>query len=317
MDLRKLILTKNRCYKIGKKTKKKGVMWHSTGANNPNLKRYVGPDDGALGKNSNNNHWNAYQPGGRNVCVHAFIGLLKNGKVATYQTLPWEMRGWHAGGTGNNDYIGFEICEDNLKDKSYFEKVYKEAVELTAYLCELHGWNPKGKNVIICHAEGHKLGIASNHGDVLHWFKKHGKTMDDVRNDVAELMEKKEEAPKKDEAPKKETTVQSSKSNSIKAWQEAAIKDGFKFPKYGADGIWGTECESVAEKAIVKMRISNKKYIYKYPNLTKIVQKAVGAAVDGDCGPKTDKAIIAYQEKYNLVADGDVGLKTWKKILGV
>lgn len=207
MDLRKLILTKNRCYKIGKKTKKKGVMWHSTGANNPNLKRYVGPDDGALGKNSNNNHWNTYQPGERNVCAHAFIGLLKNGKVATYQTLPWEMRGWHAGGTGNNDYIGFEICEDNLKDKSYFEKVYKEAVELTAYLCELHGWNPKGKNVIICHAEGHKLGIASNHGDVLHWFKKHGKTMDDVRNDVAELMEKKEEAPKKDEAPKKETTV--------------------------------------------------------------------------------------------------------------
>ena len=33
-------------------------------------------------------------------------------------------------------------------------------------------------------SEGHKLGIASNHGDVLHWFPKHGKSMDDFRADV-------------------------------------------------------------------------------------------------------------------------------------
>lgn len=40
-------------------------------ANNPNLKRYVGPDDGLLGKNQYNNHWNQDKPGGRQVCVHA------------------------------------------------------------------------------------------------------------------------------------------------------------------------------------------------------------------------------------------------------
>jgi hypothetical protein len=53
-----------------------------------------------------------------------------------------------------------------------------------------------GKNVIICHADGHKLGIASNHGDIYHWFKKHGKTMDDVRKDVKSIMETKAETPK-------------------------------------------------------------------------------------------------------------------------
>lgn len=44
-------------------------MVHSTGANNPNLRRYVQPDDGVLGVNSNQNDWN--RPG-LEVCVHAF-----------------------------------------------------------------------------------------------------------------------------------------------------------------------------------------------------------------------------------------------------
>lgn len=188
MDLRTCILTKNECYQVGRKITVKGVMWHSTGANNPNLKRYVQPDDGKLGVNSNGNDWNQYRPGGTQVCVHAFIGKDKNGTVCTYQTLPWNHRGWHGGGSCNDSYIGFEICEDGLTDKTYFDKVYKEACELTAHLCKLYNLDPKGKNVIICHQDGYKLGIATNHADVYHWFNKFGKTMDDVRNDVAALM---------------------------------------------------------------------------------------------------------------------------------
>jgi N-acetylmuramoyl-L-alanine amidase len=99
MNLRKLIFTNNDCYKAGKTIVPKGIMVHSTGANNPNLKRYVGPDDGLLGENQYGNHWNTATPGGRQVCVHAFIGKLKDGSIATYQTLPWNMRGWHGGGS--------------------------------------------------------------------------------------------------------------------------------------------------------------------------------------------------------------------------
>ena len=188
MDLRKQILTKNECYQVGRKINVKGIMWHSTGANNPNLKRYVGPDDGRLGVNANGNHWNQYRPDGRQVCVHAFIGKDKNGSVCIYQTLPWNCRGWHAGGTANNSYIGFELCEDGLNDRDYFNKAYHQGVELTAYLCKQYGLDPMGKNVIICHYDGHKLGIASNHGDVYTWFNKMGKTMDDVRRDVKACM---------------------------------------------------------------------------------------------------------------------------------
>ncbi|NLZ54921.1 MAG: amidase [Thermoanaerobacteraceae bacterium] len=181
MNLRKLILSNNDCYKAGRKIKPRGIMVHSTGANNPWLKRYVGPDDGFLGKNQYNNHWNQPRPDGQQKCVHAFIGKLKDGTIATYQTLPWDHRGWHAGGRANDTHIGFEICEDGLNDPVYFGQVYREAVELCVYLCKMFGLTEKD---IICHAEGAKLGIASNHGDVLHWFPKFGKTMDDFRADV-------------------------------------------------------------------------------------------------------------------------------------
>lgn len=39
------------------------------------------------------------------------------------------------------------------------------------------------------HSEGHKLGIASNHADVGHWFSKHGKSMDTFRADVLDALE--------------------------------------------------------------------------------------------------------------------------------
>ena len=184
MNLKKMILTKNNCYKAAKRITPKGIMVHSTGANNPWLKRYL-PDDGLIGVNQYNNHWDTPLPGGRQVCVHGFIGKLADGSIATYQTLPWYYRGWHAGGSANNTHIGFEICEDGLTDSVYFNKVYTEAVELCAHLCKQYGLK---ETDVICHSEGYKKGIASNHGDVMHWFSRFGKTMDDFRADVKKLL---------------------------------------------------------------------------------------------------------------------------------
>ncbi len=192
MNLHQCYLTQNDCYKRGKTITPKGVMVHSTGANNPRLSRYVQPDDGKLGDNKYNNDWNR---SGVQKCVHAFIGKLADGSIATYQTLPWNHRGWHSGsgkkGSANNTHISFEICEDGLKDKKYFDAVYKEAVELTAMLCKQFKLDPLADGVVICHSEGYSRGIASGHSDVMHWFPKHGKSMDDFRADVAKAMGRK------------------------------------------------------------------------------------------------------------------------------
>ena len=168
----------------------RGVMIHSTGANNPNLRRYVQPDDGILGVNPNNNDWN--RPG-LDVAVHAFIGLTQAGEVAAYQILPWEYRAWHCGGSGNDTHLSFEICEDDLEDQDYFEKTYQAAMELTAELCRKFGLDPLAPGVVIDHAEGADLGIASNHADVDHWWSRFGVSMDDFRAGVARLLQKEEE----------------------------------------------------------------------------------------------------------------------------
>lgn len=189
MNLHKLIFTQCDAYRALRTITPKGVMVHSTGANNSTLRRYVGPDDGLLGKNRYNNHWNMPGVG---ASVHAFIGRLKDGTIATYQVLPWTMRAGHCyrgeNGSGNDTHIAFEICEDDLTDAAYFGKVYREAVELTAMLCKEFGLDPVADGVVIDHAEGYKRGIASNHGDVAHWFKKHGKSMDTFRADVKALL---------------------------------------------------------------------------------------------------------------------------------
>lgn len=178
VEIKQRLLTNNDCYKAGKKITPKGIMVHSTGANNPKLSRYIQPDDGILGKNAYANDWNR---SGISKCVHGFIGKDKNGTVRIYQTLDWNHRGWHGGGKSNDTHIGFEICEDGLNDKDYFNAVYNAAVELCVYLCKKFNLTEKD---ILCHSEGYKKGIASNHADVMHWFPKHGKSMDSLRADV-------------------------------------------------------------------------------------------------------------------------------------
>ena len=188
MRLRKQYLTKNDCYRAGRTIRPQGVMVHSTGANNPSVARYV-PGDDVIGRNQYGNDWD--RPGVEK-CAHAFVGRFADGSVGTVQTLPWNRRGWHCGrgknGSANDTHISFEICEDGLEDASYFKAVYQEAVELTAMLCREHNLDPLADGVVICHKEGYHRGIASNHSDVLHWFPKFGKTMDDFRGDVAQQM---------------------------------------------------------------------------------------------------------------------------------
>ena len=198
--------TQSTCYKGTSPMTVKGVLWHSTGANNPWLKRYVQPSDNAsdraamlklLGKNSYNNDWNHIT---RQAGLNCWIGKLDDGTVTTVQTMPWNYKPWGCGsgskGSCNNGWIQFEICEDGLTDKNYFEKVYKEACEITAYLCDMYNIDPHGTvtvngvkvPTILCHADSHKLGFGSNHGDINHWFPKHGKSMATARDDVAKLM---------------------------------------------------------------------------------------------------------------------------------
>lgn len=165
-------------------------MVHSTGANNPNLKRYVdAPDE--VGVNKYSNHWNVAKPGGNKVCVHAFIGYDINKKIRVAEILPLDICCWGVGkgknGSYNYDpsYIQFEICEDSLADKQYYTEAFKVAAQYCAHLCMTYGLSVEK---IVGHCEAYCLGYGSNHSDPEHWMERFGETMDDFRNKVRFLL---------------------------------------------------------------------------------------------------------------------------------
>lgn len=185
VEIRECILTKNDCYKDGRRITPKGIVVHSTGANNKTLKRYIAPDDGIIGVNKYNNHWNR---SGIEKCVHAFIGVDDYGIVRIYETLPLDFRCYGCGkgkkGSYNDSYLHFEICEDSLKDEKYFNEVFSAAADLCA------AWMKKFPAIhiedVISHHEAYLRGMGSNHKDCDHWLAKFGKNMDWFRDLVDE-----------------------------------------------------------------------------------------------------------------------------------
>lgn len=183
-------LTRNRCYQAAKQNTKGGLMLHSVGCPQPSAQVFV-------------NSWNSAD---KSVCVHAFIDA-NTGDV--YQTLPWEYRGWHCGsgpnGSGNNTHIGVEMCEpacirytggarftcSNVEEaRAAVRRTYESAVQLFAELCERFRLDPLADGVILSHEEGHKRGIANNHGDPVHLWNQlnMGYTMDGFRKAVKAAM---------------------------------------------------------------------------------------------------------------------------------
>lgn len=222
MKLIKSILTKNPCYTAGKKIAVKGLMLHSVGCPQPRASVFI-------------NSWNRADYD--NACVHAFIDGT-DGTV--YQTLPWNHRGWHCAsgrnGSGNNTHIGVEMCEpacikytggsiftcsDKAAAKAVAKRTYEAVVELFAMLCKEYGLNPTADGVIISHKEGHKRGIASNHGDPEHLWKQLGMgyTMDGFRQDVMHAMGKAEES-------KEENTEVEKWYRVRKTWADAKSQKG-------------------------------------------------------------------------------------------
>ena len=189
MKLIKSILTENPCYTAGRTITVKGLMLHSVGCPQPSASVFI-------------RLWNKATYS--NACVHGFIDA-NDGTV--YQTLPWNHRGWHGGGSSNNTHIGVEMCEPacikytsganfTCSDKptavAAVERTYRAAVELFALLCKEYNLDPLADGVIVSHKEGHARGIASNHGDPEHLWKQLGMgyTMDTFRKAVKAEMDK-------------------------------------------------------------------------------------------------------------------------------
>jgi hypothetical protein len=81
-------------------------------------------------------------------------------------------------------------CSDVATAKAVAQRTYDTAVTLFAKLCKQFNLNPLADGVIVSHKEGHKRGIASNHGDPEHLWNQLGMgyTMDTFRKAVKNAM---------------------------------------------------------------------------------------------------------------------------------
>lgn len=193
----------------------------------------------------------------------------------------------------------------------------------------LYDWNDNGK--------GDNVGVPKHIGTVIevneaegYFIVKEGNYNNAVKNRKMSINGKyirgficpKYDAEPTQSVPKPtQTPVSNSKFNQkVEDFQKAAIADGFSFPKYGVDGEWGNECKSVARVAVVKERKSGNKWVWKYPNLTRLAQRLLGftgTGIDGKCGNNTGDRIEDFQEEHGLVPDRCIGIYTWEELLGV
>ncbi len=188
LDIKQALCAENPCYKLDQPLAVRGLMLHSVGCPQPDAMVFI-------------RQFN--RPDFKRACVHAFIDA-NTGDI--YQTLPWEMRGWHAGGAANGSHIGVEMCEppniryrgvgsafdcaDPKAAAEYVTRTYNSAVRLFAWLCRRFALYPADPKVIISHREGHAAGVASNHGDPEHLWQGLGLpyTMDGFRRDITALL---------------------------------------------------------------------------------------------------------------------------------
>lgn len=295
MDILQSYFTKHPCYNAKKKAiNPVGVFVHSTGSVNRELRRYVDSPE-RLGKNQYNNHWNKSTA---TKSVHAFIGYDKFDDVIVAETLPHDIACWGAGSGKNGSYnynphayLQFEICQGSNDDEAYYWKAITVAEEYCAYLCKLYGWTADN---ITSHAEAHKKGYASNHGDPVSWMKHFGDSMDKFRERVQARLDGTETPMTAPVAkPKEENTQKPATPEKAENKAESVVYD-MKTLRVGSEGT----------QVKVLQWLLNHTTDY------------TSGVVDGIFGTKTLAAVRQFQKANGLTVDGIVGKNTWKKLLG-
>lgn len=173
MQTRVNLLTNNDCCKAAKPMKPTGIVVHSTGCDQKQIAAYT----------------RAFNCPGVEKCVHGFLGLDENGVLTYEQTLPYTVRCWGCGsgvrGSYNASHIQFEICE-TLNDRAWCRETFAAALDLCEKFCREYDISPEN---VVCHSEAHAKGYASNHADVMHWWPKHGLSMDGFRAELRKRLE--------------------------------------------------------------------------------------------------------------------------------
>ena len=181
------LATNNGVYTCGRTINPVGCVNHSVGCAQPAV----------------NVFYNSMNKSSAGWGVNALLGDFHQGEGRILLTLNWNSRPGGVGsgkkGSWNNTKIQWEICEpaghtyaggtmigyDVAKNQGYFDRMWKMVVAWNVYVVKKFGY-PVSE--ISDHAESYRAGYGSNHGDVGHWWPKHGKSMDALRQEVQAIL---------------------------------------------------------------------------------------------------------------------------------
>lgn len=244
------IMTNNRCYKAGKVIAPIGIQVHSVGC-----------------KGTTRDRWRKWNVDTIDKCANAIIDTK-----GIMQTLPWNFRPWLSGkaslGKANDYMVGFEMCEPSTANDTpeAAEYLFNCAKYLCTQLCVDYGILPDN---VLCHSELHRLGVASNHADVNHWWGKPGTswepyTMSRLRSEIASELALRGLPTQADQLP----------ANRLPTLRRGFVGAETRYLQQllniHVDGQYGSGTESAVKK----------------------FQSEHGLGVDGVCGSKTWAALV-------------------------
>ena len=233
--------------------------------------------------------------------IHGFLD-----DACYVQCMPYEKKAGHCRYAGNSTHIGIELCEPKewQTDAVYFAKVYENAVALFAQLCRQFDLTEQD---IIDHAEGYRLGIASNHGDVGHWFPLFGKNMNDFRADVRKVLEQfREMSP----AEHRRENIRSLQTALNKAY-ECGLS---------VDGILGKKTTAAVKAHLLRYQpgkaLARGDYVaWVQRQLIERAYSCGKTGADGKYGKNTQAAVKRLQKTAAIKEDGIVGIDTVSALL--
>lgn len=301
----KAFFTKHPCFNKKKRPiKPRGILVHSTGSVNRELRRYVDCEE-HLGRNQYNNHWNKATA---TKSVHAFIGYDKNKEVIVAETLPHDIACWGCGGDKKGSYnydphafLQFEICQGSNSDADYYWKAIKVAEDYCVHLCKMYGWTADN---ITSHKEAHAAGYASNHGDPQSWMVHFGDNMNKFRARVQAALDG------------DGVTVETAPEKAPETPADAPVVKDEQIPVPEAGGA--TAGKNGGKTCMVELNVLKSGSKGSQVKTLQRLLNAIGYScgdVDGSFGPKTKAAVKKFQKVRGLEVDGCCGPLTWAAVL--
>lgn len=258
---------------------------------------------------------NIFAPSSRQASCNYGVGL--DGRIGMY--VEEKDRSWCSSNAANDHRaVTIEVASDTTEPYAVRDVAYNALIKLVADICKRNGikklvWSTD-KNTRVNHLNGANMTVHRDYANKScpgTYLYNH---MGDIAAKVNAQLGAAPSAPVQPK-PAQPSQPAATSGNLVKQFQQACIADGIALPKFGADGVWGSETQAAAGRTLsTGSRGARVKLVQQICVNAKI---GLPDGADGVFGVHTNAAVREYQKQHRLTIDGVVGVNTWKAMLGV